>query len=252
MDHDDTDLYGSPAGDVINEKIKDKTPLQVAQMFNDLDSLYGKQANELGDLRKSREQQDLNYQNLQTQLAGLQTQVNSNQQAPQVVQPVVDPYTNFNERFETDPGSALKGILESYVQSVDAKVNSAIQGVTAAGASEYYDKQKSENPDYVRREPQMAQLLSKYKDLFGDKVNSQQAYDMVNLMSQGLNRPYYEQQIELKVKDERETVENEKENAQVESSHSSGIDDDGNNLLNFVKSAKSTQEIEDVLGFKDD
>lgn len=247
----DNDLYGSPAGDGITEKLQDKTPLEVAQMYTNLEQSFGRQAQELGDLRKTREQQDQNYSQVQAQLATLNTQLHTNQQSPQIVQSDADPYTNFNERYEQDPGGALRGILENHVKSMDAKVNSAIQGVTAAGASDYYDKQKSENPDYSRREPQMASLLQKYSHLLGEQVNSPQAYELINLASQGLNRSYYEQQTKEQIKTEKETVDSEKEHAQVESSHSSGTEDDVN-LLNFVKSAKSSKEIEDALGYKDD
>lgn len=207
----------------IPEKFVGKSPLEIIHAYRELEKERGRLASELGSTRKERESLEEQYRSLERERIA-QSQMPT-QRPPKVVEmeEEVDPLSVFERKFEEDPKEAIKQALKGLNQSVNTKLKQqTIQQIQAEG-SEYYWKQKKDNPDYSRREPLMQQLASELQDIVKPEyLNSAKVLRALDLMSRGADVDYYAKQAVERVQKDGLSVRSEKQRAQSESAVSKG------------------------------
>lgn len=230
---------------VIPEKFVGKSPLEIIQAYRELEKDRGRLASELGSTRKERESLEEQYRSLERERIA-QSQMPT-QRPPKVVelQEEVDPLANFETLFDEDPKAAIKEALKGLNTSVSSKIKQqTLQQIQAEG-SEYYWKQKKDNPDYSRREPLMQQLASELQDIVKPEyLNSAKVLQALDLMSRGYDLDYYVRQAAERVQKDSLSVRSEKQRAQSESAVSKG-----NKAVSFQD--LSLDEMRRVLGRSD-
>lgn len=207
----------------IPQKFVGKSPMEIIQAYRELERERGRLASELGSARKERESLEDQYKTLERERI-VQMQMPT-QRPPKVVQmeEEVDPVSVFESKFEEDPKEAIKLALKGLNQSVSSKLKQqSIQQIQAEG-TDYYWKQKKENPDYSRREPLMQQLASELQDVVKPEyLNSVKMLRALDLMSRGMDVDYYAKQAVERVQKDGLSVRSEKQRAQSESAVSNG------------------------------
>ena len=215
------DLDADPSGQShIPKKFVGKDINEVFDAYRALESEKGRLASELGQERKEREEQQRRIENLESQMrqpANFQQQPQQPVQQPQYV----DPLESFEDEFNEDPARAVSRALRQQELARKAELEQIQQQTKASSASDYYYKQKAENPDFARREQIMAQLLQRYGAHFADH-QSKEVLEILDLASQGYDRKYYEQQAASKIQEGKNQVLSEKRQAQSEAPYTEG------------------------------
>ena len=207
----------------IPEKFVGKSPMEIIQAYRALERERGRLASELGSTRKERESLEEQYRTLERErIAQMQMPT---QRPPKSVQleEEVDPVSVFEAKFEEDPKEAIKQALKGLNQSVSSKLKQQSLQQIQAEATEYYWKQKKENPDYSRREPIMQQLAAELQDVVRPEyLNSAKFLKALDIMSRGMDVDYYAKQAVERVQKDGLSVRSEKQRAQSESAFSQG------------------------------
>jgi len=230
----------------IPEKFVGKSPMEIIQAYRALEKERGRLASELGSTRKERESLEEQYKSLERErIAQMQMPT---QRPPRTVQleEEVDPLASFEQKFEEDPKEAIKAALKGLNQSVSSKLKQQSLQQIQAEATEYYWKQKKDNPDYARREPIMQQLAAELQDVIRPEyLNSAKFLKALDVMSKGMDVDYYAKQAAQRVQKDGLSVRSEKQRAQSESSYSKG-----DSSVPFEK--LTLEQMKQVLGRSDD
>jgi hypothetical protein len=220
-------LLGEPEDTQIPKKFVGKSFDEILSSYQELEQYKGKLSSELGAERKRAEELEERLKALENASSqpSPEFQTYAQPTAPQPQQQPVDPFSNWDEQFESDPAMATKAAIQ---QSQDAlresqRMQQIQQQVTQA--QNYFHQQKEKNPDYARREPLQRQLAEQFLHIIHpDFQYSVAALKLLDLASKGADVGYYEKTAADKALAEKVSVKEEKRQAYAESSYSEGED----------------------------
>lgn len=228
----------------VPEKYLGKSTIDVIQMHRALESKLGQISSERAQAQKEREELQARLEQVLSNPPVPPTHVDQGNNPDPVEE--VDPFRSFDEKFEEDPKGAIQHLFQSSQQKAQAEREKLLRAQRAEAANNYYYKQQKENPDYVRREPSMRQLIQRYAHIIHPNYRqSAEALEILDLASKGADVGYYEKAVAERLQKEGLSVREEKRRAQSESSTTEG---------DRVKQAKdmTTEELEALLGFSDE
>lgn len=224
-------------------KFADKSRVEILQSYAELEKANGKVSSELGQLRKEKEERDAGLQNQSVDPFQFETPIP--QPLPQAQTPQ-DPFEGFEEEYESNPAKAMKSLHQrQQSQTDDAQIRQQVEA-RAFQATQYMN-QLSTDSDFQRRIPQMRQATMEYYQIIRPEfLNSPQALKLLNEVSQGRDRGFYEKQAVTSSQKEKKQNLREKRSAKAETSHSEG--DSGTVDIRKL----STAEMEKHFGFTED
>lgn len=226
-------------GTAIPEKFLNKSPLEIIQAYNNLEKHNSKVASERAQEKKAREDLESKYKDLEARVNTMQTQP-SQQQEEQSTEP--DPFDEYEQQFDQNPKEAIKSLIGKTKAQLVAERRLMRMELDQRQASEYYNTQKRDNPEYAKLEPTMLSLAQEYGDLVSeDKVNSVKALKLLHLAAKGAKLEEYVSEASSKAKKETSTIRDEKRQAFSESPSSQG---DAKVAFNDL----SVEQMEKVLG----
>lgn len=235
----ETQIEGQ-TGSTVPEKFVGKSPMEIIEAYNNLERHASKVSSERAEERKNREQ-------LEARLSAMETELRSRPQ--QVVQhvpppaPEKDPFSEYEESFESDPKQAIKGLVAKTRAQLEQELKQREFESSRSEAERFYLEQKRDNPEYAKLEPTMQQLALEYKDLMEPgKVASVKMLKLLHLAAKGARVDDYVKDAATKAKSETATIREEKRNAFSESSGTKG-----SSSRNF--SDLSVEEMEKMLGY---
>lgn len=206
--------------DVIPEKFVGKSPLDIIKAYNNAERQLSKVSSERSEERKKREELERRVSESESRLQALSQQPAQRQLE---ASPEVDPFAEYEKKFDEDPKGAIRSLVSTSREQIRRERELGAMQQEAAHASEYYQTQKRDNPEYAKLEPTMQALAREYGDLVDPrKVNSVKALKLLHLAAQGLSREAYASEIASKAKKETTALKQEKRSAFSESSSSKG------------------------------
>jgi hypothetical protein len=209
--------------DAIPQKFVGKSPMEIIQAYKELEKERGRLASELGSTRKDKEELETRYKQVESAYTTHQNQVPAPRQVQIQAEEEVDPVSVFEAKFEEDPRVAIRDALKELNNSVSSKLKKQTLAQLQAEASDFYNRQKRENPDYARREPIMQQLALEMQDIIRpEALTSVKALKALDLMSRGADIEYYTKQAAERAQKDGLSVRSEKQRAQSESASSQG------------------------------
>ena len=230
----------------IPQKFVGKSPIEIIQAYKELERDRGRLASELGSARKDKEELETRYKQVESAYTTHQSQVQAPRQVQIQAEEEVDPVSVFEAKFEEDPRVAIREALKELNNSVSTKLKKQTLAQMQAEASEFYNAQKRNNPDYARREPIMQQLALEMQDIIRpEALTSVKALKALDLMSRGADIDYYTKQAAERAQKDGLSVRSEKQRAQSESSTSQG-----DKQINFAD--LSLEEMRKAVGRSDD
>jgi len=207
-------------GTQIPTKFVGKSFDEVLGAYKEVESYAGKMASEKAQAESAREALEQRIQELESQ----QRQSQYSQPEAQV-EPEVDPFDEFDSKFDDDPKQAIRELAKQNRASYKAETAKQQSARNKAEAQEYYNAQTKENPDYKRREQTMLDIAKEYGDIFGkDMLNSAKGLKFLDMASKGRDVSYYESQAIERSKKDGLSTRDEKRAAQSDSSSSEGED----------------------------
>ena len=199
--------------EVIPEKFAGKPAYEVIRAYKELES-------KLGSIASEKAQEKQRAELLEQRLRELETRSAYQEPVRKQVEPEKDPLAILDSpEWEKDPRAAIK---ESFkvMQAKQLQERYALQSQQQhADMVSYYTKQKTENPDFARREANMQQLATQLAAVVKPEFfNSVQVLKALDLMSKGMDIQYYEGQAVERAKKDGLSRVSEKRNAHSESS----------------------------------
>jgi len=225
----------------------------VGKSVSDVITAYSALESKLGQVASERAQEQKQREELEAKLRELENfqQPSSYAQSQYVTQPkpepaVVDPFDQFDHKFEEDPKHAIKSLLQQQQEQIKREMQYSVLQQRASSAKDYYERQQKDNPDYVRRDKLMQQLAQRYAHILRpDMLNSIEAFQVLDLMSKGADLAHYEKKAAERIQKDGLSVRDEKKRAQTESSNSAGDE-----RIDFKE--LSLDEMEKMLPYKED
>lgn len=203
----------------IPEKFLNKSPLEIIQAYNNLEKHNSKVSSERAQEKKAREDLESRYKDLEARVNSMQTQPSQHDDKA----PEVDPFAEYDEQFDANPREAIKSLIGKTKAQMDQERRLLRMEGEQRLASEYYNTQKRDNPEYAKLEPVMLSLAQEYGDLVSpDQVNSVKALKLLHLAAKGARLDDYVAEAASKAKKETSTIRDEKRQAHSESPSSQG------------------------------
>lgn len=210
------------------EKFRGKSKVDIAKAYADAERGLHEGNQERSFLKRQNQEAMQRLAILEASLANSQRQQS-------------DPLDITDEEFETNPLGSLKKLRDNFkrgLQQVRQEVSAETRGNQA---NDVYERRKKENPDFVDRESDMAQLANRFRNLIKpEMMNSPDTIDALDLMSRGQRLPEYIKKAEEKVRKERDTIKEEKRKAFSESSNTQG--DNGSKFATDDEFSKMSRE----------
>jgi len=189
---------------------------EVVKAYSGVEKVNGKLSSELEQVRKEREQFEARLKELEARTTAIPTQQSYQPQAAPEAE--TDPLSDFDNSWDDDPREAVKRTLQREREQRAREAAKQQAEASAKTAAEYYQKQKTENPDYARREPVMQQILQKYATIFNpNMVNSREVLELLDMASRGSDIEHYMKEAVAKAKEQKQTDVDRKEAAFSES-----------------------------------
>lgn len=200
----------------IPTKFVGKSSEEIVRAYVELEKLNGRIASERAQEKQEREELAARLQALESE------RVQSQQYQPTSAQPAaqqLDPLSVLDSKFDADPHAAIREALRLQAEQLTQAQKQARLQQQMQEAQSYYLKQKSDNPDFARREALMQRLVQEFGPLMNpDLAGSVTALKALDLMSKGMDVEYYERQAVERVKKEGLSKRDEKIASQVETS----------------------------------
>ena len=176
----------------IPEKFLNASKMDILQAYKELEKERGRLANEVGELRKIKEDYDSRIAQLEASLSQVDL---SKEQQPMAASPEVDPVEVIRSKFDEDPASAIAEALKLQEQKLLQQTQALTAEQQKALSLEWVEKKRKEDPDFSRREKKMLEIAQAFKDVFNPAAkNSIQFLRLIDLASKGADLDYYQQQ----------------------------------------------------------
>lgn len=210
----------SQPDDGIPEKFLNKSPMDIIRSYNDLEKHASKLASERSEERKAREVSDRKLQELEIRMNSMVTQP---ARADERTSPEADPFAEFDKEWEENPKEAAKSLVGKTKAQLKREYEVREIEAETSRASEYYQAQTKENPEYVKLVPKMQALAAEYGDLVrDDRSNSVKALKLLHLAALGATREEYASERASQAKKETSTIKDEKRQTFSESTSAKG------------------------------
>ncbi len=209
----------------IPKKFVGKSVADIAKSYTEVERKLGQISSERAQKDKELEDLRAKYQSLEQQYNGRLAQQSTDQPPQQEEETAVDPISLLDsEEWETDPRGVIKKALKAVSSAVPKIASSVVTSQTRRqSAQEFYTRQKSENPDFAEREPDMAALAKKYGHIVKPEfLQSPEFVDALYHAARGMRVQDYQSAALEKAKKSGDLVREEKRQAFSEGTSSQG------------------------------
>lgn len=193
-------VEAAPVQEELPEKWRGKSISDVVKSYSELE----RKLSEIGSERKF----------YQDQLEAMRQQ--QTQQRPEQT-----PQFDFDRAFDEDPKEAIKRTYQSLQEKLEQQTTQAALAQRQQAYAQELMRQRRENADFVKREPQMAQLLAQVQQFVKPEFHySPEVLNALYYIARGTSvDEYVKEAVEQSAKQKQQTLD-EKRRAQSESAYS--------------------------------
>lgn len=149
-------------------------------------------------------------------------------------QPQTDPLEDFDKLWEQDPKEAVKKVHQKSREEQELKRRQEVLQMRAKDAVDYYQKTRTENPDFAQREADMAEHINRFGHLINPEfAQSKETLELLYLASRGSKVDEYSKAAVEKASKQQQLIKEEKRKAASETSLSKGNTESYSEVDNF-------------------